>query len=153
LTRHLELIDDFLWELFSFARPTPLGALLALAMRLDLIADPMIAPRDCRSPPPTRRPPFIGGDSSLCIGLTGKLATLSLSDMGGEGLGFFELLSRMGLGMALGQLGRIDCDKSDWGQGDLALAIFDFDLARYTTAIPPPWRIPTAFAGFLKQQG
>jgi hypothetical protein len=31
-----------------------------------------------------------------------KWAALDLGDMGGEGLGFFVLLIRMGLGMALG---------------------------------------------------
>jgi hypothetical protein len=34
--------------------------------------------------------------------LTGKWACLNLGDIGGEGLGLFELLIRMGLGMALG---------------------------------------------------
>jgi hypothetical protein len=59
----------------------------------------------------------------------------------------------MGLGMALGQLGRLHRDQPDGGQSDLALAIFDLDLAGHTPAVPSPWRIRVTLTRFLKQQG
>jgi hypothetical protein len=96
------LIDGFLLGLLPFAGSAPLGALLTLAVGFHLIAYHMIAPPGRYSTPPTRSPTFIGGDGPLGIGLTGKWACLNLGDMGGEGLGLFELLIRMGLGMALG---------------------------------------------------
>ena len=113
----------------------------------------MIAPRGHRPTPPTRTPPFIGGDGPLGIGLTGKLAALDLGDMGGKGLGLLVLLIRMGLGMALGQLCRIHGHKPDRRQGDVSLAIFNLDLACHTAAVPSPWGIQATLAWFLKQQG
>ena len=51
---------------------------------------------------------------------------------------------------AVGQWGRIHRDKPHGGQGDLPLAIFNFDLAGHTPAVPPPWRLRATFARFLK---
>ena len=86
---------------FPFTGPTPLGALLTLAVRCHLVAYVMITPRGRWPTPTTRAPAFIGRDGPFGIRLTGKLEALDLGGMAGEGLGFLELLIRMGLGMTL----------------------------------------------------
>src|SRR5262245_35033075 len=86
---------------------------------------------------PPQAPVLILRDGRGSISFTSKPAGLHVLKMLNNRLRFLRLRSRIGLGLLLRQLTRMDDDIAQCLRGNPLIAVLDLDLAHHAVSMPP----------------
>src|SRR5262250_493497 len=110
---HMEAIADLNLGGLGLRRTASPRPLFGGADCFHMIVENMVAPEARRAAPPSLPTACIIADGRLGIGRTGKPAGFHALDVLGDTLGFFGLGGGIRRGRLLGQLARVDDQKTD----------------------------------------
>src|SRR5262245_37429635 len=140
---HDQAIADLNLGDLGLRRPASPRPLFGGADGFHLIVERMIAPRARRAAPPSLPPACIVADSRLGVGRTGTPAGFHALDVLSDTLSLFGLGGGIRRGRLLGQLARVDDQKTDLCHVETPVRVLHGHAADATLPMPTSgWLLP-----------